>query len=83
MPDMIEAIPAATSSSEVNPSESASSAGCHKARVDLGDITPHNIKLLKKVNQASLGKPVLPAFFYESKKTMYVAQTEISLAMKH
>lgn len=46
MPDMIETIPAVGSS---DPSESGSS--CHKARIDLGDITPHNIKLLKKVNQ--------------------------------
>jgi len=58
---MIEAIPAATSSSEVNPSESASSAGCHKARVDLGDITPHNIKLLKKVNQV-----VFPVVYHDN-----------------
>jgi len=61
MPDMIEAIPASSSDPvALNPPESSSS-GCHRTRIDLGDITPHNIKLLKKVNQV-----VFPVVYHDN-----------------
>jgi len=46
-----------------NPAESSTSvASSHsKARIDLGDITPHNIKLLKKVNQV-----VFPVVYHDN-----------------
>jgi len=46
-----------------NPAESSTSvvSSHSKARIDLGDITPHNIKLLKKVNQV-----VFPVVYHDN-----------------
>jgi len=52
---------------DTNPAESstsvvaAASSPSAKARIDLGDITPHNIKLLKKVNQV-----VFPVVYHDN-----------------
>ena len=58
------AMPDGTESSVAKPNQPESSpsgmTAASKARVDLGDITPHNIKLLKKINQVRL--PFSPIF---------------------
>ena len=48
----------------VQPSDAESSGSkkfCKNSRIDLGDVTPHNLKLLKKVNQVLLVIYVYPA----------------------
>jgi len=57
MPDGTETSAAKPNQPESSPSEMTAAS---KARVDLGDITPHNIKLLKKINQVRL--PISPIF---------------------
>jgi len=53
----------AISATSQNPAESSESvmSSQSKVRIDLGDITPHNIKLLKKVNQV-----VFPVVYHDN-----------------
>ena len=59
MPDSSSSAKSATSG---NPQESSPSVMTSKSkvRIDLGDITPHNIKLLRKVNQV-----VFPVVYHD------------------
>jgi len=58
MPDGTETSAAKPNQPESSPSEMTAAS---KARVDLGDITPHNIKLLKKINQV-----VFPVVYHDN-----------------
>ncbi len=51
MPDSSSCSVVSSQPSEVDVSKSKKSAD---SRIDLGDITPHNLKLLKKVNQVKM-----------------------------
>ena len=46
------------------------------SRIDLGDITPHNLKLLKKVNQVRDGKVII-----RKKVTLHDLRTVITVVL--